>query len=81
MSRPPLSCKELVELITEYLENALPPEEQTRFEDHLRGCRGCQTYVEQMRQTIQLIGHLSEEEIPPDTQKDLLAIFRNWHEN
>ncbi|HNB52490.1 MAG TPA: zf-HC2 domain-containing protein [Anaerolineales bacterium] len=80
MNRPPLNCKELVELVTEYLENALPPGERQRFEDHLQGCSGCRTYLEQMRQTIHLVGHLPEDEIPPDTQADLLMIFRNWHQ-
>jgi anti-sigma factor RsiW len=67
MTTPPqeLTCQELVELVTEYLEQTLPPAERTRFEAHLAGCRGCRTYVEQMRQTIQALGTLTEESLPP----------------
>src|SRR5260370_423374 len=47
-----LSCQELVELVTEYLEDALDPAERTRFEAHLRDCAGCQTYLDQMQHTL-----------------------------
>ena len=60
-----MSCKELAELITDYLEGALPAAERQRLEEHMRGCPGCQTYLEQMQQTIRTIGRLSEETIPP----------------
>jgi len=78
MTDHPLTCKELVELVTEYLENTLPPGERMRFEDHLKGCSGCRTYLEQMRQTIQVVGYLSEDSIAPETQNQLLSVFRNW---
>jgi len=78
MTQHPLTCKELVELVTEYLENTLPLDERMRFEDHLKGCSGCRTYLEQMRQMIQMVGCLSEESIAPETQKELLNIFRDW---
>ena len=74
----PLTCQELVELVTEYLEGALPPPERMRFEDHLRLCEGCTQYVEQMRTTINLTGHLSEESIEPQAKTDLLNVFRQW---
>ncbi len=73
-----MSCKELVELVTEYLEDALPPEERARFEEHLAICPGCVTYVEQIRATVSTVGTLREEEIPPQTRDDLLAAFRGW---
>jgi anti-sigma factor RsiW len=74
----PLTCKELVEIITDYLENRLPSSERSRFEAHLAGCTGCTNYVSQMRRTITLLGSLTEEDLPPQTQQDLLAIFQNW---
>ncbi|MFN8596148.1 MAG: zf-HC2 domain-containing protein [Anaerolineae bacterium] len=74
----PLTCQELVELVTEYLEGALPPPARMRFEDHLRLCEGCTQYVEQMRTTINLTGHLSEESIEPQAKADLLNVFRQW---
>lgn len=83
MTNPPaeLTCQELVELVTDYLEQALPPEEQARFEAHLAGCRGCRTYVEQMRQTIAVVGTLTEETIPPPAREDLLTAFRHWKQD
>ena len=71
-----LTCQELVELVTEYLEGALSPPEQMRFEDHLMACEGCTAYVEQMRQTIRLAGRLSEEAISDEARNELLKVFR-----
>ena len=73
-----LSCKELVELVTEYLENSLPLSEKAQFEAHLALCPGCRTYLEQMRQTVHTVGHLTEESLDPTTRDRLLALFRNW---
>jgi anti-sigma factor RsiW len=78
MSVADLTCQQLVEIITEYLEGTLPPEDRARFERHLAGCRGCRHYLNQMRQTVQLLGHISEDTIPPDTRDELLSLFRNW---
>jgi anti-sigma factor RsiW len=75
---PELTCQELVELVTEYLEETLPPAERVRFEAHLAGCRGCRTYLEQMRQTIAALGTLPEEAIAADAEATLLATFRDW---
>ena len=73
-----LNCRELVELVTEYLEGVLPAAEQERFEAHIAGCRGCGAYLEQMRQTIQTLGRLSEASLAPGVQEDLLTAFRDW---
>lgn len=73
-----LSCKELVELVTDYLEEKLSSLEQTRFEAHLATCRGCRAYLSQMRQTIKLTGHLSEDSIQLQAQQKLLQAFRDW---
>ena len=78
MSATELSCQELVELVTEFLEGALPSAERARFEAHLAVCRGCRAYLDQMRQTIRLTGALTEESIPPDVMNALLHAFRNW---
>jgi anti-sigma factor RsiW len=59
-----LTCKELVELVTDYFEGSLPRSERRRFERHLTGCDGCSVYLEQMRQTIELTGALRLVEIP-----------------
>jgi anti-sigma factor RsiW len=73
-----MTCKELVELVTDYLEGALSPEDQQRFEAHLARCGGCTTYLEQMRRTIRTLGALTEDALSPETRQELLQLFRNW---
>ena len=73
-----LTCQELVELVTNYIEGALPPNERARFESHLAICPGCVTYLEQMRQTISLLGTLTETTMSPQARDNLLAAFRRW---
>jgi anti-sigma factor RsiW len=76
-----LTCQELVELVTKYLEGALSPAERTRFEAHLTMCDGCSRYLEHMRRTIRLVGKLSEETIAPEAEQALLQVFRSWKRN
>ena len=73
-----LSCQELVELVTDYLEGALPSIEQARFEAHLIGCDGCTRYLEQLRLTITAMGRLTDETLEPSARDDLLRRFRDW---
>jgi anti-sigma factor RsiW len=73
-----LSCKELVELVTDYVESVLPPADVQRFERHLAGCPGCTAYLAQMRETIRLTGTLAEADLDPATRDAFLAGFRNW---
>jgi predicted anti-sigma-YlaC factor YlaD len=73
-----MTCQELVELVTAYLDNALSSEDLQRFEEHLATCRGCRVYIEQMRQTIRLTGTIAEDEVPPDVRGELLEAFRSW---
>lgn len=73
-----ISCKELVELVTDYLEGVLPSEERARFEEHLSQCPGCEIYLEQIRQIIRTLGKLNEDSIPPLARDTLLQTFRNW---
>ncbi|HEV8603589.1 MAG TPA: zf-HC2 domain-containing protein [Gaiellaceae bacterium] len=74
-----LSCQELVELVTDYLEEALPPEDRARFEAHLEPCEGCTTYLDQMRTTIELVGRLTPEHLDPEAEAVLLRAFRDWN--
>ncbi len=73
-----LSCRELVELVTDYLEGALPPAERARFERHLGGCGDCRTYLDQMRRTIVATRRLSEDNLSPAARDELLRAFRDW---
>jgi anti-sigma factor RsiW len=72
-----LSCRELVELVTDYLDDALPAEERARFEEHLEGCQGCRTYVEQMRLTVRLVQATDELEQRPEVA-GLMRAFSDW---
>jgi predicted anti-sigma-YlaC factor YlaD len=73
-----LTCSELVELITDYLENSLPADQRVRFDQHLAICEGCRNYVDQMRTTIALTGALKEQDIPSTARARLLSAFRGW---
>lgn len=77
-----ITCQELVELVTGYLEGALPARERERFEHHLALCPGCVIYVEQMRETVRLTGERPREEtLPPELRESLLAEFRGWKQH
>jgi anti-sigma factor RsiW len=78
MSKAPLSCKELVELVTDYLEGRLTWGERRRFDRHLKDCPYCRAYVDQMRLVIQTLGRLTEESISPQARDELLVAFRDW---
>ncbi len=75
---PELTCLELVQLVTEYLEGGLSARDRRRFERHLRACKDCPTYIQQMRETIRLAGVLREDDVQPEVRDELLAVFRDW---
>ena len=77
-----IDCIDLVELVTGYLEGAVDEERRITIEAHLRLCEGCQTYVEQMRQTVRVLGHLplrAAQDLPDRVRRQLLAAFRAEH--
>ena len=73
-----LTCAQVVEIVTAYLDDALSAENRERVEEHLVFCDGCSTYLEQIRETIVLAGRLEPEHIPAALQDKLLAAFRDW---
>jgi anti-sigma factor RsiW len=75
---PEMPCRELVELVTDYLEDRLSPIDRARFEAHLAECEPCRTYLEQFRQTIRVLGRLPEESLSPEAREALLTAFRGW---
>ncbi len=75
---PELTCKALVELVTEYLEETLAAPARVRFDAHLALCPGCRIYLEQMRQTIALLHALPEETISPETVQAFSRAFQDW---
>jgi anti-sigma factor RsiW len=76
--RKPLACQELVEIVTAYFDGAMSRRDRKRFEAHISGCDNCTTYVEQMRETIEATGSITEETIDPAARDELLAVFRDW---
>jgi anti-sigma factor RsiW len=73
-----MHCRDLVELVTEYLEGALDDDRRAAVEAHLADCDGCTTYLEQMRTSILVTGRLREDQIPPEARAPLLELFRGW---
>jgi anti-sigma factor RsiW len=73
-----LTCRELVELVTDYLEGALSSSELARFERHLDVCRHCRDHVEQLRTTVALAGRVRESDLSPEAEASLLGAFRAW---
>ena len=73
-----MSCRELVELVTAYLENALSRSDRMRFEAHISGCDACTSYLEQMRTTIRLTGMLRVDDLSREAEEALLRAFREW---
>lgn len=73
-----LTCRELTEIITDYLEGRMSFMDRVRFRVHIGMCRGCRAYLDQMKQTIGTLGRLPPEDMPPDVQAQLLERFREW---
>jgi len=74
----PMTCQELVELVTEYLEGALNPVDAARFEEHIDLCPMCQVHLEQLRITVRELGQLRERDIDPAILAEMQARFRDW---
>ena len=73
-----MTCRELVELTTDYLEERLGGPDRERFEDHVALCPGCQAYLDQMRATLRALGRIPEESLSPAAREELLHAFRDW---
>jgi anti-sigma factor RsiW len=73
-----LTCQELVELVTDYLDGALDEETAERFEQHVALCAGCTTYLDQMKETASVLGEIPEETLSEEMQATLLETFRDF---
>jgi len=73
-----LSCADIVKLVTDYYEGRLSSAERGRFEEHISICPPCRSFLTQMRTTVELLGELREEDVPPAMEEHLLAAFRDW---
>lgn len=74
-----LTCREVVELVSGYLEGTLTAPERARFEEHIAACDGCAIYLDQMRTTVRVAGTLDEDTLPPAQLDRLTQAFRDWH--
>lgn len=75
---PEMPCQELVEVITDYLEGALPECDRIRFEEHLAECDACREYVAQFERTLRAVETVREEDLDPDVRRGLVEAFRDW---
>ena len=73
-----LACRELVELVTDYLEGVLPPAQRDRFDAHLGSCRGCAAYLKQMRDVVRVSGRIPPGSPRPTPPPELLRAFAAW---
>ena len=73
-----MTCQELVELVTEYLDGVMEPRRRARFEAHLAGCDGCSNYLEQFRTTVAVVGRIDVADVPESVMNELVSAFRTW---
>jgi anti-sigma factor RsiW len=78
MSTDCITCQGLVELVTEYLEDALPERDRERFEEHLTTCPGCQAHLTQVQETIRIVGRVTPESLSERAERELLEALRGW---
>ncbi len=76
-----LTCQEVTELVTEYLEGRMSWWDRVRFRLHVLMCAGCRAYLHDRRLAIETLGRLPPEPIPPEVRDDLLEAFRTWKRN
>ncbi|MGH9076268.1 MAG: zf-HC2 domain-containing protein [Acidimicrobiales bacterium] len=79
---PPLTCRQLVDAVTDYLDDAMAAPERARFADHLAACANCEAYLDQIRTTIAVAGRLTEgtarQSLGPAAMAELMEAFRTW---
>jgi predicted anti-sigma-YlaC factor YlaD len=73
-----LNCQQVVELVTDYLENTLLPEMHERLKAHVATCPGCENYIEQVQLTIDMLHQIARESVFPSTKQELLQLFQDW---
>jgi anti-sigma factor RsiW len=71
-------CQEVVEMVTDYLEDSLARGDKQRFERHLAGCPHCTEYLAQVRETISLIGRITPEDMSPQMRDAFTDVYRRW---
>lgn len=75
---PEMPCREFVDVLTDYLEDALSQTDRLRLEVHLAVCAKCAVYLEQMRQTLETVGRIDLDVLPAPVHDELMHAFRAW---
>jgi anti-sigma factor RsiW len=78
LRRRDVVCQQAVELVTDYLEDALARADRRRFERHLAGCPHCTEYLAQMRATIALTGRITPDDLSPVMRDEFIALYQRW---
>ena len=73
-----LGCREVVELVTEYLENTLLPELRKQLEEHVADCPGCESYIKQIQLTISMLRQIAQAPVSATRKQELLQLFQDW---
>ena len=73
-----MNCRQIVELMTDYLEGALSEDDRRQFEAHMSDCHGCTEYLEQLRTTTRLTARVADQPVPSEVEAELLKAFRDW---
>ncbi len=81
MSYSMLDCKQVIELVTDYLEGSMEADERLQFERHVAICPPCRAFLGQMRETIRISGELKEEQLSPEARQGLIDAFRHWRDS
>jgi anti-sigma factor RsiW len=76
--RRALACRQVVELMTDYIEGTLPQPDRARLEAHLAGCPHCTEYLAQIRDLIGAAGHVEPDDLAPEAVDDLVTLYREW---
>ncbi len=75
-----VACKQAVEMVTDYLEDALERGDKQRFEKHLAVCPHCTEYLAQVRETIRMAGRLTPEDLSQPMREAFTDLYRRWRE-
>ena len=74
----PIECQQVVELVTAYVEGTLDGRDRKRLDAHFAGCPHCSAYLEQIRETIEITGAITPEQLSDEALADLTNVFRAW---
>ncbi len=74
----PLVCREAVELMSDYLEDALTWRDRRRLARHLAGCDACDAYLAQLRAVIAASGRAEPDDLDPEVLEGLVGLYRRF---